>query len=226
MDIIRTPSETRPARMEPLARLPVFLALDGKRALVAGGSAAAAWKAELLSAAGARVEVYADTPSDEMLQIASDPPRGAIAVNRRGWTAEDLHGAAVAIGAFEDDDGAAAFAAAARAARRPGQCDRQAGVLRFRLRRHRQPFSLGHRHFHRRRRAGVRASDPRQAGSAAAEGLCRLGRRRRALALGGEGVRPVVLRPAQVLAAVHRACGRPIPTASRVKAISNASSPR
>ncbi len=46
--------------MEPLARLPVFLALDGKRVVVAGGSAAAAWKAELLSAAGARVEVYAD----------------------------------------------------------------------------------------------------------------------------------------------------------------------
>ena len=53
MDLIRTPSETRPARMEPLARLPVFLALEGRRAVVAGGSAAAAWKAELLSAAGA-----------------------------------------------------------------------------------------------------------------------------------------------------------------------------
>ncbi len=74
--------------MEPLARLPVFLALDGKRAVVAGGSAAAAWKAELLSAAGARVEVYADAPSDELLQIASDPPRGGIAINRRGWTAD------------------------------------------------------------------------------------------------------------------------------------------
>ena len=49
----RTPSEMRPARMAPLARLPVFLALEGKRAVVAGGNAAAAWKAELLSAAGA-----------------------------------------------------------------------------------------------------------------------------------------------------------------------------
>ena len=39
--------------------LPVFLALDGKRAVLAGGSQAAAWKAELLSAAGAQVEVYA-----------------------------------------------------------------------------------------------------------------------------------------------------------------------
>src|ERR1019366_946049 len=114
--MIRTPSETRPGRMAPLARLPVFLALDGKRAVVAGGSPAAAWKAELLSAAGARVEVYADAPSDELLQVASDPPRGAVVVNRRGWTAHDMRGAAVAIGAFDDDDSAAAFAAAARAA--------------------------------------------------------------------------------------------------------------
>ena len=65
-------------RMKPLARLPVFLALDGKRAVLAGGNAAAAWKAELMSAAGARVEVYAGEPSDELLQIAADPPRGEI----------------------------------------------------------------------------------------------------------------------------------------------------
>ena len=31
----RTPSELPPHRMEPLARLPVFLALEGKRAVVA-----------------------------------------------------------------------------------------------------------------------------------------------------------------------------------------------
>src|SRR6202142_3462847 len=134
--MIRTPSETRPGRMEPLARLPVFLALDGKRAVIAGGSPAAAWKAELLSAAGARVEVYADTRSDEMLQIASDPPRGAIAVNRRGWTAVDLRDTAVAIGAFDDDDGPAAFAAAARAAGvpvnvidKPAFCDFSFGAI-------------------------------------------------------------------------------------------------
>jgi uroporphyrin-III C-methyltransferase / precorrin-2 dehydrogenase / sirohydrochlorin ferrochelatase len=134
--MIRTPSEAHPGKMEPLARLPVFLALEGKRAVVAGGSAAAAWKAELLSAAGARVEVYAETPSDELLQIASDPPRGEIAVNRRGWTAADVVGAAVAIGAFNDDDGAAAFAAAARAAGvpvnvidKPAFCDFAFGAI-------------------------------------------------------------------------------------------------
>jgi len=47
----RTPEVTRPARMAALARLPVFLALEGKRAVLAGGSAPAAWKAELLSRA-------------------------------------------------------------------------------------------------------------------------------------------------------------------------------
>ena len=66
----RTPSEARPPRMEALARLPVFYALAGKRAVVAGGSAAAAWKAELLAAAGAAVEVYAADPGDEMIEIA------------------------------------------------------------------------------------------------------------------------------------------------------------
>ncbi len=54
--------------MGALARLPVFLALEGKRAVLAGGSPAAAWKAELLSAAGARVDVYAEDVSDEMLR--------------------------------------------------------------------------------------------------------------------------------------------------------------
>ena len=54
-----TPAEQRPPRMEPLARLPVFFALDGRRAVVAGGTPGAAWKAELLSAAGATVDVYA-----------------------------------------------------------------------------------------------------------------------------------------------------------------------
>ena len=44
------------------------------------------------------------------------PARGAIVVRGRAWRAADLVGAAVAVGAFDDDEGAAAFAAAARAA--------------------------------------------------------------------------------------------------------------
>src|SRR6476619_4915005 len=116
IDNRRTPSEAKPARMGALARLPVFLSLDGKRAVVAGGSPAAAWKAELLSASGARVEVYATDICDELQQLAADPRRGAIVINRCPWSADALKNAAVAIGAFEDDTEAAAFAAMARAA--------------------------------------------------------------------------------------------------------------
>jgi predicted YcjX-like family ATPase len=47
------------ARMEPLAVLPVFLKLAGKRAVIVGGNEPALWKAELLAAAGAEVDVIA-----------------------------------------------------------------------------------------------------------------------------------------------------------------------
>jgi uroporphyrin-III C-methyltransferase/precorrin-2 dehydrogenase/sirohydrochlorin ferrochelatase len=103
--------------MEPLARLPIFLLLTGKRVVVAGGTAAAAWKAELLAAAGATVDVLASDPCDEMIALAADAPQGAIVLHRRAWRPEDLNdGATIAVGAFEDNREAARFAAAARGA--------------------------------------------------------------------------------------------------------------
>jgi uroporphyrin-III C-methyltransferase/precorrin-2 dehydrogenase/sirohydrochlorin ferrochelatase len=112
---MRVPSEQKPGAMAPLARLPVFFALCGKRAVIAGGNAAAAWKAELLSAAGARVDVYAERFSDELQALASHPPRGSVILNARDWRAEDLDRAALAVGAFDNDAGAESFARAARA---------------------------------------------------------------------------------------------------------------
>jgi uroporphyrin-III C-methyltransferase/precorrin-2 dehydrogenase/sirohydrochlorin ferrochelatase len=132
----RLPADLEPPRMEALARLPVFLALESKRAILAGGTAQAAWKAELLSAAGAAVEVFAEAPDEEMLALAAKPPRGAIAIKRRRWMASDFAGAAVAVGAFADDDEAAAFCAAARAAGvpvnvidKPAFCDFAFGAI-------------------------------------------------------------------------------------------------
>ncbi len=123
-------------RIEPLARLPIFLALDGKRAVVAGGSAAAAWKIELLSAAGACVDVYAEEVSDELRAVAGDPPRGPITLHARGWRADDMTNAAIAVGAVEDDAAAGVFADAARAAGvpvnvvdRPAFCDFAFGAI-------------------------------------------------------------------------------------------------
>ncbi len=49
----RAPAEIGTTRIGALSRLPAFFALEGKRTVVAGGSPAATWKAELLSAAGA-----------------------------------------------------------------------------------------------------------------------------------------------------------------------------
>jgi uroporphyrin-III C-methyltransferase/precorrin-2 dehydrogenase/sirohydrochlorin ferrochelatase len=136
MAVSRKPLEARPTRIGKLARLPVFLALDGKRCVLAGGSPAAAWKAELLSASGARVDVYAAEVSDEMRAVAADPPGGAVCLIERDWTAEDLAGASVAIGAFDDDLSASAFADAARAAGvpvnvidRPAFCDFSFGAI-------------------------------------------------------------------------------------------------
>jgi len=115
MNDARRPVESRPPRMEDLARLPVFFALAGKRVVVAGGHPAAAWKVELLSAAGAKVEVFTDSPSEEMQAVVMDAPRGPIVMHLRSWAADDLAGAAMAIGDFSDDAKAACFAAAARA---------------------------------------------------------------------------------------------------------------
>ena len=51
-----------------------------------------------------------------MLALAADPPRGTIVIHRRAWSAGDIRGAAIAIGACESDDERLHFAAAARAA--------------------------------------------------------------------------------------------------------------
>jgi uroporphyrin-III C-methyltransferase/precorrin-2 dehydrogenase/sirohydrochlorin ferrochelatase len=122
--------------MAALARLPIFLALEGKRAVVAGDSAAVAWKAELLSAAGAAVEMFAQRPCEELRALAGGPPRGAIVLQERAWEAADLRGAAVAVGGFEDEAAAQEFAAAARAKGvpvnvidKPAYCDFAFGAI-------------------------------------------------------------------------------------------------
>jgi uroporphyrin-III C-methyltransferase/precorrin-2 dehydrogenase/sirohydrochlorin ferrochelatase len=128
----RIPTEARPARMDSLARLPVFFALAGKRALVAGNTAGAAWKMELLSAAGAQVDIFAPAPGEDMLASLTE----TMTLHRRRWTAQDFAGAAIAVGAFDDDTDAAAFAAAARVAGvpvnvidRPAFCDFSFGAI-------------------------------------------------------------------------------------------------
>jgi uroporphyrin-III C-methyltransferase/precorrin-2 dehydrogenase/sirohydrochlorin ferrochelatase len=114
--VSRQPSEPGPARISPLSVLPVFFDLTGKRAVVAGGTAAAAWKAELLAAAGADVHVYAlpEELSGEMTRLVEQG--SAITIHRREWDAACLSGTAVALADADSDEEAAAFEAAARQA--------------------------------------------------------------------------------------------------------------
>jgi uroporphyrin-III C-methyltransferase/precorrin-2 dehydrogenase/sirohydrochlorin ferrochelatase len=132
----RTPTEIKAARMAPLARLPAFFALEGKRAVVAGDTQAAVWKAELLSAAGALVDVFTPAADEDMQALAAAPPHGRIIVHDRHWTAADIKGSAIAVADCADDAEAAAFAAAARAVGvlvnvidRPAFCDFAFGAI-------------------------------------------------------------------------------------------------
>ena len=110
--------EITPARIAPLANLPLFHRLDGRKAVVAGGSPGALWKAELLSAAGAEVLVLAGHASAAKLfdGLARQPVRGPVTVLARAWRDEDLAGAALALADLADDGEARRFVAAARAA--------------------------------------------------------------------------------------------------------------
>ncbi|SER92486.1 siroheme synthase CysG [Rhizobium sp. NFR03] len=110
------------ARVEALAKLPVFWGLEGKRVILAGGTEGACWKAELLAACGAEVHVYApedalcDAFADMLLRHAEDHARGAFVHHPQAWTAGIMSGAALAIADCEEEDEARAFYDAAIAA--------------------------------------------------------------------------------------------------------------
>ena len=114
--VSRQPSEPGSARIQPLSVLPVFFDMTGKRAVVAGGTDGAAWKAELLAAAGAQVHVYAPVEelSDEMGRIIQRET--AIIHHDRAWETASLEDTAVAVADAEDDEEASAFESAARKA--------------------------------------------------------------------------------------------------------------
>ena len=121
------PRDTRPARLSPLAVLPVFLDLKGRRVLVAGPGPddgehgnppetdGLVWKVELLAAAGACVEVYAPYQPPELLALAASPPSGCVLLIGRAWRPDDFTGAVAAIGALSGE-AAEVFAVAAKRA--------------------------------------------------------------------------------------------------------------
>jgi uroporphyrin-III C-methyltransferase/precorrin-2 dehydrogenase/sirohydrochlorin ferrochelatase len=104
-------------RMQGLACLPVFFALAGKRVVLAGGSNAALWKAELFRAAGARLDVYDENPCAGLKALAERDP--GISLFQRLYRPDDLRGAVLAVADAASEAEAEAFKSAARAAGAP-----------------------------------------------------------------------------------------------------------
>lgn len=122
-------------RISALAKLPVFWNLQGKRAVIAGGSDGAAWKAELLQACGAAVEVYCETDdlSETMTALIV---RTGLRHRAHPWHCGIFAGASLALADCETDDEAHAFFCAARAAGvpvnvidKPAYCQFQFGSI-------------------------------------------------------------------------------------------------
>jgi len=137
MHIVSRPQNN--TRIAPLAVLPVFFDLTGKRVIAIGGSEAATWKIELLAAAGAHVQVLAPIAEwcDELIALAEGgAAAGTISLVDCRWAPSDLLGAALAVADIEDDAGAFAFIEAARDASvpynvidRPEFCQFQFGTI-------------------------------------------------------------------------------------------------
>jgi uroporphyrin-III C-methyltransferase/precorrin-2 dehydrogenase/sirohydrochlorin ferrochelatase len=122
-------------RIAALAKLPVFWNLSGKRAVMAGGSDGAAWKAELLQACGAEVELYCETAElgDTMKALVE---RTGLTHHEHPWHCGIFAGASLALADCETEAEAQAFYCAARAAGipvnvidKPAYCQFQFGSI-------------------------------------------------------------------------------------------------
>ncbi len=115
MDALK-PQRNEPARMERLAKLPVFWGLEGKRVVLAGGSDGAAWKAELLLACGAELHLYCEASelSESFAALVAKSPM--LTWHDRPWGPDIFGGAELALADCETDAEAESFYNAARAA--------------------------------------------------------------------------------------------------------------
>ncbi len=136
MSASRAPESRGPARIAPLATLPLFHKLGGRKVVLAGDSDGALWKAELLAAAGSDLLVFAPERPEVFAPLAEHPPAGSVTIIPRGWEPADLAGARFAVADVETDAEAERFVAAARAAGavvnvvdKPPFCDVQFGAL-------------------------------------------------------------------------------------------------
>ena len=125
------------AAIRPLSRLPVFLDLGGKRAVVIGGSDAAAWKAELLAMSGGVVDVFCGRIGERMeALLGRDLAAGAVRHAGSAWSEATLAGASLVVADGSVEAEAKAVHEAAKrlgvplnVIDRPAFCDFQFGAI-------------------------------------------------------------------------------------------------
>jgi len=131
----RLPQQNRSARIEPLAVLPVFLDLHGKKAIVVGASEGALWKAELLVQAGASVTLVCEKPTAATLQWVSNAKMERALIEAVAWQDISFAGATLVVADVARPE-SAELAAKARAAGalvnivdQPAHCQFQFGSI-------------------------------------------------------------------------------------------------
>jgi uroporphyrin-III C-methyltransferase/precorrin-2 dehydrogenase/sirohydrochlorin ferrochelatase len=126
-----------------LASLPVFFDLASRRVVIAATNDSALWKTELLYSTGAQIDLYCGAAGEGLKDLAARA--AGLRLFPRKWREDDLSGASLAIGVFEDATEAEAFYQAAHragvpvnCADRPTFCDFQIGAIV-----HRSPLVIG-----------------------------------------------------------------------------------
>ena len=93
--------------------LPVFLDIKDKKVVVTGSTKIAARRAEMAIKAGARVEIFAPEPAEEISAFADND---SVKIHARAIMSDDLDGAIIAYGCMEDEAADNELAAMARKA--------------------------------------------------------------------------------------------------------------
>ena len=102
------------AAIKPLETLPIFLILKGRAALFCGAGPGAAWKCELLAAAGADLRIFSPDPNEEISALSAGA--GLVTLFRRAPTPNDFTDVAIAVIDSDDVEFVEAFRAMAHGA--------------------------------------------------------------------------------------------------------------
>lgn len=122
-------------RMDELAILPVFFKLKGKDVALVGGTESAAWKAELLAAAGATVHIYA-LKLDPIFDEVIESNKTSFTHHKCAWSAKTFEGMKLVVADLETEEEAKVFFKAAQTAKvpvniidKPDYCEFQFGSI-------------------------------------------------------------------------------------------------